>query len=270
MSTTASLAELVAPLQADPAHAAILFDVDGTLAPITRHATDAAVPESTRARLSAVAQRYGLVACVSGRRATEARRIVSIGRLTYIGNHGIELLRPGASHPELSAEMQDWAQRVQAFAAGEDSRALSRLRIRIEDKSAIAGFHWRGAPDETAAEAAAHEIAGRAEAAGFATHWGRKVLEIRPPVAFDKGAGIEALLSDTAITAALYAGDDATDLDAFAALARLAAAGTLTTVVRVGVRSEEGPSAIVEVADLVVDGTLGINRLLDALAGTGD
>jgi trehalose 6-phosphate phosphatase len=269
VSTTASLAELVAPLRADPAHAAILLDVDGTLAPITRHATDAAVPESTRARLSAVGQRYGLVACVSGRRATEARRIVSIGRLTYIGNHGIELLPPGASEPKLSAEMQSWARRVQAFAAGEDTRELSRMRIRLEDKAAIAAFHWRGAPDEATAHAAARGIAGRAEAAGFAIHWGRKVLEVRPPVAFDKGAGIEVLLRDTAISAALYAGDDATDLDAFAALTRMVDAGSLTTAVRVGVRSEEGPTAIVEEADLVVDGQLGINRLLDALVDGG-
>lgn len=270
MSTTASLAELVAPLRADPTGAAILLDVDGTLAPITRHPSDAAVPESTRTRLSAVAEQYGLVACVSGRRATDARRIVSIGRLTYIGNHGIELLPPGASEPELSADMQAWARQVQGFAAEEDTPELSRLRIRLEDKAAIAGFHWRGAPNEAAAHAVAHEIAARAEAAGFATHWGRKVLEVRPPVTFDKGAGIEALLRGTAISAALYAGDDATDLDAFAALARMVDAGTLTTVVRVGVRSQEGPTAIVEEADLVVDGQLGINRLLDALIGAGD
>ena len=270
MSTTASLAELVAPLRADPTAAAILLDVDGTLAPITRHPSDAAVPESTRTRLSAVAQHYGLVACVSGRRATEARRIVSIGRLTYIGNHGIELLAPGASRAQMSTEMQAWAGRVQAFAAHEDTPELSRLRIRLEDKLAIAGFHWRGAPDEDAAQAAAREIAGRAQRAGFATHWGRKVLEVRPPLAFDKGAGIEALLRDTTISTALYAGDDATDLDAFAALTRMVETGELTTAVRVGVRSPEGPAAIVEQADLVVDGQLGIDRLLDALIGAGD
>jgi len=37
-------------------------------------------------------------------------------------------------------------------------------------------------------------LAEAAEKAGFVTHWGRKVLEIRPPVRIDKGAGIVSLL----------------------------------------------------------------------------
>lgn len=265
MPEAATLADLLAPLRAEPSGAAVLLDVDGTLAPITRHAEDAAVPETTRSRLSEVARHYAVVACVSGRRAAEARRIVSIGRLSYIGNHGIELLRPAASDTELDPALRPWARRVQAFARAADTPELSRLRVRIEDKDAIVGFHWRGAPDESAAEAAVRALAGRAEAEGLGTHWGRKVLEVRPAVAFDKGAGIEHLLGGAGVRAALYAGDDATDLDAFAALDRMAADGRLATAIRVGVRSDEGPAAIEAQADLMVDGTTGINQLLDAL-----
>jgi trehalose 6-phosphate phosphatase len=70
VTVAAALAEAIEPLRADPAHAAVLLDVDGTLAPIVRHADDAQVPEPTRKPLIAVARRYGLVACVSGRRAS--------------------------------------------------------------------------------------------------------------------------------------------------------------------------------------------------------
>ena len=109
-------------------------------------------------------------------------------------------------------------------------------------------------------------IATRAETAGLRTHWGRKVLEVRPPVRIDKGAGIETFLADTDVDVAMYVGDDRTDLDAFHALARLADAGRISRAIRVGVRSEEGPSEITEEADLVVDGTDGVVELLAALA----
>src|SRR5205807_7600869 len=109
----------------------------------------------------------------------------------------------------------------------------------------VVAVHWRGAPDEEAARTRVEGIAAEAEDAGFATHWGRKVLEVRPPVPVDKGQAVEELVRRCGIRAAMYAGDDATDLDAFDALDSLAADGTLDAIVRVGVRSEEGPSAIV-------------------------
>ena len=97
---------------------------------------------------------------------------------------------------------------------------LKRLRVRLEDKEAIAALHWRGVPDEEGAERAIRAVAERAEAAGYKTHWGRKVLEIRPPVRIDKGAGIVGLLRDSDHAAAIYVGDDMTDVDAFRGLRR--------------------------------------------------
>ena len=130
----------------------------------------------------------------------------------------------------------------------------------------IVAFHWRGAPDEDAARAAIDTIASRAEAAGFRTHWGRKVLEIRPPVRIDKGIGIASLLAETEIEMAMYVGDDVTDLDAFRMLDQLAQDGKLSRVLKVGVRSDEGPSEITSEADIVVDGTEGVQELLTILA----
>ena len=88
---------------------------------------------------------------------------------------------------------------------------------------------------------------------------------MRPPVRIDKGAGIRSLLADAEIDAALYAGDDATDLDAFRALAELAQEGKLERAVCIGVRSDEGPSEIAGRADIVVDGTEGVQELLTVL-----
>ncbi|QEC46615.1 trehalose-phosphatase [Baekduia soli] len=267
MPSTATLDEALAPLRADPRRAAVLLDIDGTLAPIVRHADDAHVPEPTRLPLIAIAKRYGLVACVSGRRAATARRIVSLGSITYVGNHGTEILRGGQTHPEVDPEVAAWGRRVRDFAAGEEHRDdLHRLRIRPEDKEVIVGYHWRGAPDEAAAKEGVRALAQRAEAAGFATHWGRKVLEVRPPVDLHKGKGIDRLLLGVEVDVALYVGDDRTDIDAFAALRTAVADGRLREAVCLGVRSDETPPELEEAADLLVDGPLGVRAVLERLA----
>jgi trehalose 6-phosphate phosphatase len=162
--------------------------------------------------------------------------------------------------------LEDWARRIHDFGREADTPDLRRRRVRLEDKGAIVAFHWRGAPDEEAARAAIDAIAARAESAGLRTHWGRKVLEVRPPVRIDKGAGIASFLDGAEVDVAVYIGDDATDLDAFHALTKLVDDGQLSRSLRVGVRSDDGPPEIAEEADLVVEGTEGVQELLAVLA----
>jgi trehalose 6-phosphate phosphatase len=263
--TSELLPEALAPLRANPQRAAILLDIDGTLAPIVNHAEDAHVPETTRQLLMRVARAYGIVACVSGRRASEARAMVSIGSISYLGSHGAELLRAGWTEAVLDPGIEDWARRIHEFGREVDTTDLRRRRVRLEDKGAIIAFHWRGAPDEEAARAAIDAIATRAQEAGLRTHWGRKVLEVRPPVRIDKGAGILSFLEGADVDVALYVGDDTTDLDAFNALHQLAEEGRLSKAICVGVRSEDGPAEITNAADVVVDGTEGVQKLLAML-----
>ena len=261
----ATLDALLEPLRRDPERSAVLLDVDGVLAPIVAQPDDAHMPETTRRPLIEVARRYRTVACVSGRRASDARRIVSLGSIAYLGNHGSEVLRPGAVASVLDRELQAWTRRVQGFMTEAYDEDLKRLRVRLEDKEAIAALHWRGVPDEDGAEQAVRAVADRAEASGYRTHWGRKVLEIRPPVRIDKGAGIVSLLRETDHVAALYVGDDVTDLDAFRGLGELVEMGRIGTAVRVGVTSDEGPDELREQADAMVEGTDGVRELLRAL-----
>src|SRR5215211_2529810 len=240
--TNAALVELLEPLRRDPERSAVLFDVDGVLAPIVPQPDDAHMPETTRRPFIEVARKYRTVACVSGRRASDARRIVALGSIAYLGNHGSEVLRPGAIAPELDRELQAWTRRVQGFMRDAYSEELKRLRVRLEDKEAIAALHWRGVPDEEGAEAAIRAVAERA-----------------------KDAGIVALLRDTDHAAAMYVGDDLTDIDAFRGLCELVEMGRLGTALRVGVRSDEGPPALAQEADVMVDGTDGVRELLRAL-----
>ncbi len=265
VSPASTLVEALEPIRCDPARSAVLLDIDGTLAPIVRHAADAHVPEATRSLLIEIARRYQVVGCVSGRRASTARQIVAIGTIAYVGNHGGELLRPGATRAEVDPQLAEWTARMREFAARAYTGEHQRIRVRSEDKDTIAAFHWRGAPDEEAAGEAVREIARQAEAEGLVVHWGRKVLEVRPPVVLDKGLGIATLLRGGEVAAAVYVGDDTTDLDAFRGLRSQVESGALSCAVCVAVGSDEAPPDLAREADLTVDGPGGVRELLEAL-----
>jgi trehalose 6-phosphate phosphatase len=257
--------EALSPLTADPSRSALFFDVDGTLAPIVERAQDAQVPNDTALLLARLSRRYARVACVSGRSAAEVRRLVGVGGVEYSGLHGAELLEPDSGEARLLPDFERFRDEVQAFARERDSPALRVLRVRIEDKGPIVSFHWRGAPDEEAAHTRVKEIADEAVAEGLWTHWGRKVLEVRPPVQIGKDRAIRELLARNSVAVAMYAGDDLTDLDAFSALAEAVRNGDLEDAVTVGVRSDEAPPELIDQADLVVDGIAGMQQVLAEL-----
>jgi len=228
-------------LAAEPERAAVLLDVDGTLAPIVARPEDAYVPEETRGELARLAGRYALVACVSGRPRSEVERMVGVAGVAVVGEHGLELA------PEAAA----WADRVAEFARGVDWPA--------ERKPLSVSFHFRRADDQEAARAYLTRVADAAEAEGLVPRWGRMVLEVRPPVAADKGTAVRTLVTRAGVRRALYAGDDRTDLDAFHGL------DGLELGVRVAVGSTEAPPELLAAADLVVDGTDGVLGLLRRL-----
>jgi trehalose 6-phosphate phosphatase len=259
------LAEALRPLTEAPERAAVLCDIDGTLAPIVERAEEARVPPEATRVLADLARRYAAVACISGRSAVDARRLVGVGGIAYAGSHGAELLEPGDRKATALPEFERFGKQVREFVEGHDGEALRSVGVRIENKGPIVGLHWRGAQDENAAEAQLREVARAAEEDGLATHWGRKVLEVRPPVPVTKARAVDELVRRSEVRTALFGGDDTTDLDAFDALESAVEEGRLDAVVRVGVASDEGPAAIVERADLVVPGTRGFIEVLAAL-----
>jgi trehalose 6-phosphate phosphatase len=257
--------QLLGPLRAEPRRAAVLTDIDGTLAPIVERAEDAAVPAEAREALAALNERYGLVGCVSGRRALEARELVGLDGIAYAGNHGLELLMPGAEVPEADPSVAGREREAAEFLAG-DSAELDGTGLRREDKGPIQALHWRGAEDETAAEARAHELAVAAGKAGLEPRWGRKVLELRPSGGGGKDAAVGSLIAADGVDRATYAGDDRTDLDAFRRLRQLREGGDLEFAVCVGVLSPEAPAELAEESDLTVGGPDGWLALLRWLA----
>jgi trehalose-phosphatase len=263
---TGRLESLIAPLREHPDRSAILTDVDGTIAPIVADPAEATVPGRTRELLRALAERYALVGCLSGRRALDARRVVGLDELAYSGNHGFELLLPGDSEVRPDPSLDGHETDAPRFVGRLDRGELERAGIRTEDKGAIVALHWRGAPNEAAAESLAREIASEAEWEGLIPHRGRKVLEIRPDVAINKGIAVAALIPARPIDNALYGGDDRTDVDAFAGLKALQEDGKLETAVCIAVASDESPPEVSRSADLTVSGPEGFARVLETLA----
>jgi len=233
---------LLERLAEEPLAAALLLDVDGTLAPIVAAPELAVVPEDTRAELERLVGVYALVACVSGRPSRDAARVVGVDGIRYVGEHGLEL----------DPEAAEWAGRLSAFAAaaGWPSEPGKRLTL---------AFHYRDAVDEVAALRTLHRVAEHALAEGLRPRWGRKVLEVLPPIDTDKGVAIRRLLDAAGLRRALYAGDDSTDLDAFRGL------DDLDVAVRVALVSDEGPSELGQAADLIVGGPDGLLELLRRL-----
>jgi len=264
---SADVDELLAPLRRDPGSSAVFCDIDGTLAPIVERASDAAVPTEARSVLRALAERYALVGCLSGRAAVDARALVGVDELLYIGNHGFERLLPGAADSEPDPALAGNERVASEFIDHLDADELASLGLRSEDKGPIQALHWRGAADEVAAEARAREIGTDAAGRDLLPHWGRKVLEIRPGIHLNKGTALAELLAERRMSKALYGGDDRTDVDAFRCLRDLRAAGELEAAVCVGIASDEGPPEVGEEADLLVDGPEGFLDVLRLLAG---
>jgi trehalose 6-phosphate phosphatase len=233
--------DLVAALAERPAESAILLDVDGTLAPIVARPELATVPEETRAEVRRLVGRYALVAGISGRPGEEAARLVGVEGAEYVGVHGLEL----------APEADLWREPLREFAASVDWP--------VENKGLAVVFHYREAEDEAAARGELERVAARARELGLRAQFGRKVLEVRPPIDADKGTAVQALLDRSGLRRALYAGDDTTDLDAFRGL------DGLELGVRVAVASAEGPRELAEAADVVVESPRELLALLRKL-----
>jgi trehalose 6-phosphate phosphatase len=234
--------DALALLAAEPGQAGLFLDIDGVLAPIVARPEDARVPDATRDVLAHLRDRYALVACVTGRPSALARTIVGVDGLTYVGEHGLEL----------DPEAEEWASRIHGF-------AVEVPWVDTELKPLSVAFHYRTAPDPDAAREELEPVAAGALDLGFRSRWGRMVLEVLPPVEASKGTAVRRLLELTGLRRALYAGDDATDLDGFSALDGLEAA------VRVAVVSAEGPAELGDRADLVVGSTETLRELLRQL-----
>jgi len=237
----------------------LLFDIDGTLAPIVAHPDDARVPADTAVTLETLARMPGVrVAFVTGRAVADARRLIDLPGAWLVGNHGAET-RDADGDVVVHVEVAAYAAALRA--------AVDRLRVAladvpdaaVEDKALSVTVHYRRVARERVPEVAA-AVDRVADELGLARRSGKEVLELRAPVAVDKGTAVRALIErlggrepDAAV---VFAGDDVTDEDAFVALNALRPDAM---TIRVGALSE--PTA----ARYVVNDPAALAALLERL-----
>ncbi|WP_436794876.1 trehalose-phosphatase [Actinospongicola halichondriae] len=224
---------------ADPRSTALLFDFDGTLAPIVEDPERAAPESGALELLARLAVLYRRVAVVSGRpRSFLAPLVPESVDLSAL--YGLESRVGGTSsdHPDA----QSWHAVIDRVAA--DAELPSG--VLIEPKRFSLTAHFRRAPE---AEAAVEAWAARvATETGLEARTAKASIELHPPLGVDKGTAVRSLAKGCRTV--VYVGDDVGDLPAFAMLDELQAEGVAT--VKIASAGAGLPEEMAQAADLVV------------------
>jgi trehalose 6-phosphate phosphatase len=246
-----ALARRIAGLLAS-GRAGLVTDIDGTISPIVAVPAEARVLPEARQALAGLRAVLALVGVVSGRRVLDARKMVDLDGLVYVGNHGFEMLETSDTKTGLAVEIVTealpWVPRL-AVVLDEVQCQITLPGVLIENKGATASLHYRLAPNPVAARAEILELVQRAaEPAGFEIEEGRKVVNLLPPVMVSKGSALIHLARHNRLQRLVYIGDDLTDAHAFKSLAILAQSGEMQTL-SVGVVGDETPLSVSQIAD---------------------
>ncbi|HEX9037457.1 MAG TPA: trehalose-phosphatase [Ktedonobacterales bacterium] len=266
----AAEARLRAALAARPV--GLFSDVDGTLSPIAPTPEAARLAPGALDALVALQPHLAATGLISGREPRDLIRIAPAPGLLYAGNHGFEratLDTSGALQVVPIPEAEPWRATIhEALAALRAELGQALPGARFEDKGVTASVHVRMAADPATAErialAAARRVARRTR---LRVTRGRMIVELRPPLAMDKGVVIGALITEFGLRGVIYLGDDRTDMDAFQALLRLSGASPGFHSASVAVLHEEAPPGLARAADVTVAGVAGAVALLRWLAG---
>jgi alpha,alpha-trehalase len=203
----------------------LFLDYDGTLAPIQSTPDKAVLAPEVKRLLQELSDDPLLqVAIVTGRSLQDITALVGLRNLVYAGNHGFEISGPGISCRAMEGKgFENIIDRV----AGRLRKALSSVKgVLIENKEMTLSLHYRlvARSGVRTAEKAFRDIVGPfARANEIRVVHGKKVLEVKPAVDWDKGKAVQWLLEKyhaarrSSVT--VYIGDDTTDETAFNALA---------------------------------------------------
>ena len=255
--------EVLNDIAARADRAGVFLDFDGTLSEIAEEPEAATAVAGAAEILERLARRFRIVAIVTGRRVAEVERRLEAPRgVRFFGLYGLErgyeVDEPG--RPETSPASRDVEEvlpRVMEIAAGIPG-AL------VEPKGSNVAVHYRRSADpEGVRSRLMAELEPLATQQGMRLVEGKRVIELVPSVSPSKGDLVER--EAQGLEAVLYAGDDLADLEAFAAVDRLAESGART--LKVAVRSAETPQVLVGAADVSVEGPSGLLAMLAKLAG---
>lgn len=255
MGSSLSVTALLAPFRSDPDGSGVFSDFDGTLAPIVDDPAASRPLPGVVDLMGRLAGCYGRVGVISGRPAGFLRDHLGGRGLFLSGLYGLEYVDDDGNVRAIE-DAEPWREVIERVAAAADAAGIP-----VERKGLAVTVHYR--MDRSRAEGVKAWVDEQAAATDLSVHPARMSYELRPPMRLDKGTVLaEAAAGRQQVC---FLGDDTGDLTAFDALDRMAAEGV--TVVKVGVESEEAPEALLERADITVEGPEGSLRVLEALLG---
>ncbi|MDI3315055.1 MAG: trehalose-phosphatase [Mycobacterium sp.] len=196
----------------------VCLDYDGTLSEIVADPDAATLVDGAAEALRQLAAQCP-VAILSGRDLADIRERVGLPGIWYAGSHGFELIGPdGSTHQNTAAAAA--VPLLESAAADLSDELRSIPGVRVEHKRFAVAVHYRNVATERVAAviAATHRLGKRH---GLRITNGRKVVELRPDIDWDKGTAlgwIRDRIRQTGRVVPIYIGDDLTDEDAFDAI----------------------------------------------------
>ncbi|MBM4241996.1 MAG: trehalose-phosphatase [Euryarchaeota archaeon] len=240
----------------------IITDIDGTISEIAPTPDKAVVSPVMRALLKKLAEKFKLVALVTGRCVEDAKRIVGVDGLLYVGNHGLEYLKDGEIFIE--PEVRKYLPAINEVTRDIQKGELCKIDgIIFEEKGICFSIHYRLCEDpERAKEKVLDTLKNRKGSGDLKIKEGRRVVELRPPMGYDKGTILQKIVSDNHIEKLIYLGDDITDSDAFYKLKELKNEGLIDGE-SIFVASTEVPEYVRENATYFVESVEEIAKFMD-------
>jgi len=202
----------------------LLLDFDGTVTGIADRPEDAKLSPEMGRILGLLAKKKGFkVAIISGRSLSDLKGKVKIGNIIYVGNHGLEIERGGERfiYPEASQAIQTMKELEKILKV----EIGSIKGVILEDKGVGLAVHYRLVNNSEVSELKrkVRQIFKQfTEKGKIRIGEGKRVIEARPPIIWDKGRAASLLLDSfrREEPLSIYLGDDRTDEDAFSVLDR--------------------------------------------------
>ena len=242
----------------------LLLDIDGTLARINPNPAAVSITPAVRQMMDRIARKVSLVV-LTGRSVSDARRIIGLNALTYVGNHGVQWWQKG--HESVLPEAEHYVRYVRDVAV-QANRRLGRVAgVIVEDKGPSLAIHYRAALDPASAVEAIEEFLARTREAGeLERRDGKMVIELRAPINVNKGTALTRFAAEQGLESLMVLGDDFTDMDSFTA-ARSFAADEGRFAATVAVETLGTPLELTTAADYTLENTDAVEEFLVWLAG---
>jgi trehalose-phosphatase len=239
----------------------LFSDFDGTLCSFVPYPHTPAMTPRMRELLAAFTERLPVVGIISGRTAIDLRNLVNLPNVQYSGNHGLEFLR--GDELVVHDAARPYEAQLAAFARDLGEPAIPGVRYYL--KRTTMSISYRAAEQR---EQTRQQLLERLEQVnmsyGLALSEGHTLWEVKPPIAFNKGTALAAFIDEFHLDAAIFLGDDYTDISALEMMRKLRDSGQIKGLA-VAVQGEWNVPAVRQAADVLARDVADVETLLGHL-----